>query len=152
PDLVRRQLADKGLLPEGWGGETIYCEVSALKKQGVTELLEMLALQAEVLELRANPKKASKGIVIEAKLDRNRGPMATVLVQEGTLKVGDLVVTGEHSGKVRAMLDDKGRQVAEAHPSMPVEILGLDGVPDAGESIHGVEDERAAKTLVEHRR
>src|SRR5262249_41375612 len=102
PDLVKRQLGDHALIPEAWGGDTIFVEVSALKKQGVEQLLEMLALQAEVLELKANPKKPAKGIVIEAKLDKNRGPMATVLVQEGTLKTGDLVVTGEHSGKVRA--------------------------------------------------
>jgi translation initiation factor IF-2 len=152
PDLVKRQLGDKGLISEAWGGDTIFVEVSALKKTGIDQLLEMLALQSEVLELKANPKKPAKGIVIEAKLDRNRGPMATVLVQEGTLKTGDLIVTGEHSGKIRAMLDDKGRQVSEAGPSIPVEVLGLDGVPEAGETLNAVEDEKAAKTLVEHRR
>jgi translation initiation factor IF-2 len=151
PDLVKRQLGDKGLIPEAWGGDTIFVEVSALKKTGVEQLLELLALQAEVLELKANPKKPAKGVVIEAKLDRNRGPMATVLVQEGTLRVGDLVVTGEQSGKVRAMLDDKGRQLSEAGPSVPVEILGLDGVPSAGEVVNAVEDEKAAKSLVDHR-
>jgi translation initiation factor IF-2 len=151
PDLVKRQLGDQGLIPESWGGDTIFQEVSALKKTGIDQLLEMLALQAEVLELKANPKKPAKGVVIEAKLDRNRGPMATVLVQEGTLKVGDLVVTGEQSGKIRAMLDDKGRQLSEAGPSVPVEILGLDGVPSAGEMLNAVEDEKAAKSLVDHR-
>jgi translation initiation factor IF-2 len=112
----------------------------------------MIGLQAELLELKANPSKAARGTVIEAKLDRNRGPMATVLVQDGTLKVGDTVVAGEHIGKVRAMLDDKGRTVAEAGPATPVEVLGLSGVPEAGETLNSVADEKQAKELVEHRR
>src|SRR5207244_8577612 len=136
---------------EQGGGETIYVDVSARTKQGVDTLLEMLALQSEVLELKANPNKNAKGIVIEAKLDRNRGPLATVLVQDGTLKAGDTVVAGEQIGKVRAMLDDKGRQLATALPSTPVEILGLSGVPNAGETFNSVGDEEAAKERVEHR-
>jgi translation initiation factor IF-2 len=152
PERVRQQLADHGLIPEAWGGETIYVDLSARTKQGVDQLLQMLALQAEVLELKANPNKAAKGTVVEAKLDRNRGPMATVLVQDGTLKVGDTVVAGEHIGKVRAMLDEKGRNLTEAGPSTPVEVLGLGGVPEAGEALNSVEDEKQAKELVEHRR
>src|SRR5439155_12651604 len=109
-------------------------------------------LQSELLELKANPNKLARGIVIEAKLDRNRGPMATVLVQEGTLRVGETVVAGEYIGKVRAMLDDKGRSLSEAGPSTPVEVLGLGGVPEAGEAINSVADEKQAKELIEHRR
>src|SRR5678815_784703 len=118
----------------------------------IRDRLQMLALQAEVLELKANPNEAAKGTVVEAKLDRNRGPMATVLVQDGTLKLGDTVVAGEHIGKVRAMLDEKGRNLTEAGPSTPVEVLGLGGVPEAGEALNSVEDEKQAKELVEHRR
>jgi translation initiation factor IF-2 len=151
-ERLRNQLAEKGLVPEAWGGETIFAEVSAKTRQGVPELLENLAVQAELLDLRANPNKAAKGTILEARLDRSRGPMASVIMQEGTLKVGDLVVTGEHLGKVRAMYDDRGRQIAQAGPSMPVEILGLGGVPEAGDLLHGVADERSAKALIEHRR
>jgi translation initiation factor IF-2 len=119
---------------------------------GIEQLLTMISLQAELLELKANPNKAARGTVIEAKLDRNRGPMATVLVQDGTLRIGDTVVAGEHIGKVRAMLDDKGRTLEEVGPSTPVEDLGLSGVPEAGESLNSVGDEKQAKELVEHRR
>jgi translation initiation factor IF-2 len=152
PDRVRQQLAEKGLNPEQWGGETIYVDVSARTKQGIDQLLQMIGLQADILELKANPNKLAKGTVVEAKLDRNRGPMATVLVQDGTLKLGDTVVAGEFIGKVRAMLDDKGRNLEEAGPSTPVEVLGLSGVPEAGESLNSVADEKQAKELVEHRR
>ena len=152
PDRVRQQLSDYGLVPEAWGGETIYVDMSARTRVGVDTLLEMLALQSEVLELRANPNKLSRGLVIEAKLDRNRGPVATVLVQDGTLKHGDTVVAGEQIGKVRAMLDDKGRNLSSAGPATPVEVLGLSGVPNAGETFNAVADEKAAKELVEHRR
>ncbi len=152
PERVRQQLADHGLNPEAWGGETIYVDVSARNKTGIDQLLQMLALQAEILELKANPNKLAKGTVIEAKLDRNRGPMATVLIQDGTLKLGDTVVAGEFIGKVRAMLDDKGRTLEEAGPSTPVEVLGLSGVPEAGEFLNAVADEKHAKELVEHRR
>jgi translation initiation factor IF-2 len=152
PDRVKQQLSEQGLIPEEWGGETMYVNVSAYTKVGIDKLLEAIQLQAQLLELKANPKKLAKGIVVEAKLDRNRGPMATILVQEGTLHVGDIVVAGEHVGKVRAMLNDKGSNVSEAGPATPVEVLGLDGVPDAGDVLNAVSDEKAAKTVVEHRR
>ncbi len=125
--------------------------VSAKTKEGIDKLLEMLALQAELLELKANPNKQAKGHVIEARLDRARGPISTILVEDGTLRLGDLVVAGEYSGKIRAMLGDKGQSLTEAGPSTPVEVLGLDGVPDAGEVFNVVTDEKAVKTLVEHR-
>ena len=152
PDIIRNKLSEHGLVSEEWGGETIYVNVSAKTKEGIDKLLEMLALQAEVLELKANPNSAAKGHVVEARLDRARGPISTILVEEGTLQVGELVVAGEFSGKIRAMLGDQGQTLAEAGPSTPVEVLGLDGVPDAGETFNVVEDERAAKSLVEHRR
>jgi translation initiation factor IF-2 len=152
PERIRQQLSEHGLIPEAWGGETIFVDVSARTKVGIDQLLQMIGLQAELLELKANPSKAARGIVIEAKLDRNRGPMATVLVQDGTLNLGDTVVAGEHIGKVRAMLDDKGRTVSEAGPATPVEVLGLSGVPEAGETLNAVADEKQAKELVEHRR
>ena len=152
PDIIRNKLSEHGLVSEEWGGETIYVNVSAKTKEGIDKLLEMLALQAEVLELKANPNRAAKGHVVEARLDRARGPISTILVEEGTLRVGELVVAGEFSGKIRAMLGDQGQTLAEAGPSTPVEVLGLDGVPDAGETFNVVEDERAAKSLVEHRR
>jgi len=151
PDQIRNKLSEHGLVSEEWGGDTIFVNVSAKTKEGVDKLLEMLALQAEVLELRANPNKAAKGHVVEARLDRARGPVSTILVEEGTLKLGDLLVAGEYSGKVRAMLGDKGQSVTEAGPSTPVEVLGVDGVPDAGELFNVVDDEKAAKSLVEHR-
>jgi translation initiation factor IF-2 len=152
PERVRQQLADHGLIPEEWGGDTIYVNVSALRGENIEKLLEQVAVTAEVLELRANPDKPASGLVIEARLDRNRGPMATVLIQEGTLRVGDVVVAGRTLGKVRALLDDRGQSVKEAGPSTPVEILGLDGVPEAGESVNVADDEKVAKTVVEHRR
>jgi translation initiation factor IF-2 len=151
PAMVRTRLMEQQLVAEEMGGETIFVEVSAKTKQGIDRLLEMLALQAEVLELKANPKKAAKGHVVEARLDRSRGAIATVLVEEGTLRCGDLVVAGEAYGKLRAMLGDKGQNISEAPPSTPVELLGLDGVPDAGEIFNVVTDEKAAKALVEHR-
>jgi translation initiation factor IF-2 len=152
PDRIRQQLSEHGLVAEQWGGDTIFVEVSARTKAGVPELLEMLAVQAEVLELKANPDKPARGTVIEARLDRNRGPISTVLVQDGTLKLGDTIIAGEQMGKVRAMLDDKGRTLSEAPPSTPVEILGLDGVPEAGEVLNAVVDEKSARSLIEHRR
>jgi translation initiation factor IF-2 len=152
PERIRQQLSEHGLIPEAWGGETIYVDVSARTKVGIEQLLQMIGLQSELLELKANPNKAAKGTVIEAKLDRNRGPMATVLVQDGTLHIGDTVVAGEHIGKVRAMLDDKGRTLESVGPSTPVEVLGLSGVPEAGETLNAVADEKQAKELVEHRR
>jgi len=152
PDMIRNKLNEHGLVAEEWGGDTIFCNVSAKTKQGVDKLLEMLAIQAEVLELKANPKKPAKGHVVEARLDRSRGSIATLLVEQGTLKIGDLIVAGEIAGKVRAMLNDKGQNLSEAGPSTPVEVLGLDGVPEAGEVFNCVTDEKAAKSLVENRR
>jgi len=152
PAMVRTRLMEHQLVAEELGGDTIFVEVSAKTKQGVDKLLEMLALQAEILELKANPKKAARGTVVEARLDRSRGAIATVLVKEGTLRIGDLVVVGETYGKLRAMLGDKGQTITEAPPSTPVEILGLDGVPEAGETFNVVGDEKSAKALVEHRR
>jgi len=152
PAAIKTKLMEQQLVAEEFGGDTIFVEVSAKTKQGIDKLLEMLALQAEVLELKANPKKPAKGAVVEARLDRGRGAISTVLVQEGTLRIGDLVVASESYGKIRAMLGDKGQNVTEAGPSTPVEILGLDGVPEAGESFNVVADEKSAKALVEHRR
>jgi translation initiation factor IF-2 len=152
PERVKQQLADHGLIPEEWGGDTIYVNVSALKGENIDKLLESIAVSAEVLELKANPDKPATGLVIEARLDRNRGPMATVLIQEGTLRLGDILVAGRTYGKVRAMLDDRGNFVEEAGPSTPVEILGLDGVPDAGDQVNAAEDDKVAKQVVEHRR
>ncbi|HET6284454.1 MAG TPA: translation initiation factor IF-2 [Polyangia bacterium] len=152
PDAIRNKLSEHGLVSEEWGGDTIFVNVSAKTKEGVDKLLEMLALQAEVLELKANPNRAAKGHVVEARLDRSRGPISTILVEEGTLRLGDLIVAGEFSGKLRAMLGDKGQSLTEAGPSTPVEVLGIDGVPDAGEIFNVVADEKATKTLIEHRR
>jgi translation initiation factor IF-2 len=152
PERVRQQLADHGLIPEEWGGDTLYINVSALKGEGMPELLEAIALTAELLELKANPRKPARGVIIEAKLDRNRGPMATVIIQEGQLNTGDTVVAGCFFGKVRAMLDDLGNQIKVAGPSTPIELLGLDGVPDAGEMLNVADDEKVAKQVVEHRR
>ncbi len=152
PDRVRQQLAEHGLIPEEWGGDTIYVNVSALTGENMDTLLESVALNAELMELEASADKQAVGTVIEAKLDKARGPMATVLVREGTLNVGDIVVAGEHMGKVRALLDDRGKNVKEAGPSTPVEVLGLDGVPEAGETLNATEDEKKAKQVVEYRR
>ncbi len=151
-ERVTRELANHGLAPEAWGGDTIVVPVSAKTKEGIPQLLEMLLLQADVLELTASTTRRARGTIIEAKLDRGRGPVATVLVQEGTLKVGDAFVCGLEYGKVRAMIDDRGRKVAESGPSMPVEILGLTGVPAAGDTFIAVADEAKARQVAEHRR
>jgi translation initiation factor IF-2 len=151
PDRVKRELAENGLTPEDWGGETIFVNVSAKQQQGIDELLEMVSLQAEVLELRANPDKLAFGHVIEAKIDTGRGPVATVLVQEGTLRNGDPVVCGIHFGKIRALLNDRGVQVESAGPSIPVEVLGLSGVPMAGDEMIALDDEKSAKQVSLHR-
>ena len=147
PERVKRELADQGLIPEQWGGHTIYVEVSAKKKIGIDALLEMILLQSEVLELRARPSAPAKGIIIEAKLDRGRGPVATVLVQDGTLRIGDIFVAGVQAGRIRALIDDTGRRVEEAGSSMAVEVIGLDGVPQAGDQLLVVTDERAARDV-----
>jgi translation initiation factor IF-2 len=151
PERVKRELAENGLTPEDWGGETIFTHVSAKQEQGIDELLELISLQSEVLELKANPDKLAFGHVVEAKIDTGRGPVATVLVQDGTLKNGDPVVCGVHFGKIRAMLDDKGALVESAGPSIPVEILGLSGVPVAGDEMIALDDERSARQVSMHR-
>jgi translation initiation factor IF-2 len=151
PDRVMRELSENGLTPEDWGGDTIFVHVSAKERQGIDELLEMISLQAEVLELKANADKLAYGHVVEAKIDSGRGPVATVLVQDGTLHNGDPVVCGIHFGKIRAMLDDRGVQVENAGPSIPVEILGLSGVPMAGDEFIVLDDEKRAKQVSEHR-
>ena len=151
PDRVKHALAEHNLIPEQWGGQTIFVEVSAKKKQNLDVLLEMILLQADVLELSADPKRLAKGTVVEAKLDRGRGPVATVLVQGGTLRVGDPFVVGSFSGKVRALLSDTGAKVTEAGPSMPVEVIGLPGVPAAGDPFVAVSDERVAREIAESR-
>jgi translation initiation factor IF-2 len=151
PDYVKQQLADYDLVPEEWGGQTIFVEISAKERIGIEELLEMLLLEAELLELSANPNKPARGTVAEAKLDKGRGPVATVLVQSGTLHVGDTFVAGRYYGKVRAMIDDRGHRVKNAPPSTPVEVLGFTGVPEAGDQFFAVGSERDAKTLSESR-
>jgi translation initiation factor IF-2 len=151
PERVQRELADAGLAPEDWGGDTIYVQVSAKENQGIDDLLEMVLLQAEMLELKANPDRPAMGHVVEAKLDSGRGPVATVLVQQGTLKINDPVVCGVHHGKVRALLNDVGIQVLAATPSMPVEIVGLSGVPNAGDELIALRDEKKAKQISAHR-
>ncbi len=151
PQRVRQALLEHGLVSEEFGGETICVDVSATKGTGVDKLLEMLALQAEVLELRANPKGAARGVVVEAELDRGRGPLATVLVREGTLRPGDAIVAGSVYGRVRSLIDAEGGPVKEAGPSTPVRIVGLSGVPLAGDELLVVKNEREAKQIVDHR-
>nr|WP_295370747.1 translation initiation factor IF-2 [uncultured Sphingosinicella sp.] len=151
PQRVREELLQHEIVVEDLGGDVQDVEVSALKKTNLDGLLEAINLQAELLELKANPKRAAEGTVIEAKLDKGRGPLATVLVQRGTLKVGDIFVVGAISGKVRAMIDDKGKQVKEAGPSVPVEVLGLSGVPSAGDTLTVVENDARAREVAEYR-
>ncbi len=151
PQRVRRELSEMGLVAEDWGGDVIMVDVSAKTGQGISELLEMLILQAELLELKANPDKPARGYNLEARLDKGRGPVATVLVQEGTLNTGDAFVCGVHAGKVRAMFDDRGRRVKSAGPSIPVEVQGLSGVPEAGDEFVVVESEKVARQIAEHR-
>ncbi|WP_456397381.1 translation initiation factor IF-2 [Desulfurobacterium sp.] len=151
PDRVKQELTQHGLIPEDWGGTTIMVPVSAKTGEGVDELLEMIALQAELMELKANPNKKARGVVLEAKLDKQRGPVATLLIQSGTLRIGDPIVAGLYSGKIRAMFDDKGKPVKEAGPSMAVEILGLEDVPLAGDKFYVVKDEKTARKIAEKR-
>ena len=151
PDRVLRELAELGLQAEEWGGDTIVVKVSAKTHQGLDELLELLALQSEVMELKANPNKPARGHIIEAKLDKGRGPVATVLIQEGTLHQGDNFVCGTFSGRVRALLNDQGKKVREAGPSIPVEVQGFAGVPDAGEEFAAVADEKVARRIADAR-
>ncbi|MBR5241852.1 MAG: translation initiation factor IF-2, partial [Clostridia bacterium] len=152
PDNVLNQLTQYELVPEEWGGDVICVPVSAHTKMGIDSLLESVLLVAEVKELKANPAKRARGIVIESKLDKGRGPVATVLVQNGTLHQSDYVIVGNAVGRVRAMIDDKGKTVKVAGPSVPVEIVGLDDVPQAGDELNAVENERMARELAEQRR
>ncbi|PYN04403.1 MAG: translation initiation factor IF-2, partial [Candidatus Rokuibacteriota bacterium] len=147
PDRVKRELANLELVPEDWGGQTIFVPTSAKKGTGIDQLLEMTALQSEILELKANPNRAAKGVIIESRLDRGRGPVATALIQNGTLKEGDAIVVGAHSGRIRALIDPTGKKVTSAGPSDPVEVLGLSGVPSAGDVIVAVSDERKARQI-----
>jgi translation initiation factor IF-2 len=151
PDRVRNALSEHGLISEAWGGDTIMVEVSAKQKTGLDQLLEMILLQAEVLELKADPHQLAKGAVVEAKLERGRGPVATVLVQSGTLHAGDAFVVGAFSGKVRALISHTGTKVQQAGPSVPVEVIGLPGVPSAGDVFQAVKDERIAREIAEDR-
>ena len=148
-EKVKQELAEYELIPEDWGGSTIFVPVSAHTKEGITDLLEMVLLTADVMELKANPNRKGRGLVIEAELDKGKGPVATVLVQKGTLRVGETIAAGACYGKIRAMMDDKGRRVKEAGPSMPVEILGLNDVPQAGEVFVATENEKEARNFAE---
>ncbi len=151
PDRVKQQLTEYGLVSEEWGGDTIFVPVSAIKRQGLDHLLEMVLLVADMAELKANPDRAAKGVVIEAELDKGRGPVATVLVQKGTLRVGDSLVVGHTHGKVRAMMDFRGQRIKEAGPSVPVQVLGLVDVPVAGEIFQVAEDDRLARDVADRR-
>ncbi|MBU1150519.1 MAG: translation initiation factor IF-2 [Proteobacteria bacterium] len=150
PGKIRQALTEYNLLSEEWGGETIFCEVSAKKKKGIEELLEMILLQADVMELKADPDRSARGVIIEAKLDRGRGPVATVLIQEGTLREGDAFVSKTEFGRVRAMIDDQGRRISEAGPAMPVEVIGFSRVPQVSTEFICVEDEKKARSIGEY--
>jgi translation initiation factor IF-2 len=150
PMKVRQQLADKGLTPDDWGGDTIFVDVSALTKQGIDKLLEMIVFQADLLELKANPSRRAKGNVIESGLEPG-GPTATVLVRKGTLRVGDIVICGPYYGKVRALINEEDKRLKEAGPSVAVKLLGMNGVPEAGLEFSAVENEKAARDLAEER-
>ena len=152
PERVKQQLTEYGLVSEEWGGDTICCPISAKTGMGVDNLLEMVVLTAEMRELKANPNRSAHGAVIEARLDKGRGPVATLLVQNGTLHQGDVIIAGTAVGRVRAMTDARGKKLAEAGPSVPVEIIGMGEVPGAGDEFHAVADERMARELVEQRK
>jgi translation initiation factor IF-2 len=147
PSKVKNELAEHGIIPEDWGGKNIFVEVSAKKRLGMEHLLEMILLQAEVMELRANPDKKARGTIIEAKLDRGRGPIATVLVQSGTLNIGEAFLAGVHAGKVRALIDDTGKRISKGGPATPVEVIGFQEVPSAGDIFTVVEDEKRARQI-----
>ena len=151
-DLVKQQLADAGLVIEEWGGNTVCAQISAKEKMGISELLESVLLVAEMEELRASPSQPAAGVVIEAEMDKTRGPLATVLIQTGTLKLGDTIVVGNTWGRVRAMFNDVGKRIQKAEPAAPVEVLGLNGVPQVGDTLTAVADERQAQTLIEKRK
>ena len=152
PERIKQQLTEYDIVPEEWGGETIVCPISAKTGMGIDNLLENLVILAEVQELKANPNRAAKGAVIEARLDKGRGPIMTVLVQNGTLKLGDIIIAGTAVGRVRTMINDKGMRITEAGPSVPVEISGMSEVPSAGDTFNAVADERMARELVEERK
>ena len=152
PDRIKQELTEYELVPEEWGGDTIYVNISAKFKQNIEELLEMVLLVSDMKELKANPDRKAKGTVIEAQLDKGRGPVATVLVQNGTLRVGDVIIAGTSVGHVRAMVDDRGNRIKKAGPSVPVEILGLNEVPDGGDSFYVVSDEKLARDVVAQRK
>ncbi|OGP87376.1 MAG: translation initiation factor IF-2, partial [Deltaproteobacteria bacterium RBG_19FT_COMBO_43_11] len=149
-DKIRQSLNEHGLLSEQWGGETIFCEVSAKKKKGIEALLEMILLQADVMELKADPDRPARGVIIESKLDRGRGPIATVLIQEGTLKESDSFISKTEYGRVRALINDQGQRVKEVGPSMPVEVIGFSSVPQIGAEFFGIEDEKKARNIAEY--
>jgi translation initiation factor IF-2 len=151
PDRVTQELSQFNIMPEAWGGDTLFVQTSAIKQTGIDELLETILLQAEVLELKANPKRDAQGIVVESRLDKGRGPVATILVQQGTLKKGDFLVVGEQVGKVRAMTDHTGKQLKVAGPSSAVEIIGLEGTPEAGDQFNAVESMENARDVADHR-
>jgi translation initiation factor IF-2 len=151
PDRVKQQLSDRGLMPEEWGGTTVFVNVSAKKKQNLPQLLEMILLVADLQELKANPKKPAVGTVLEARLDKGRGPVATILIQDGTLAVGDTVVAGAVTGKVRALVDDQSRRIKDAGPSTPVEVIGLGALPEPGDQLLGVTDSLKAQSIVAFR-
>lgn len=151
PDRVKQQIAELGLMPEEWGGDTIFVPVSAKQHTGLGDLLEAILLVAEVQDLKADPNTPAKGVAIESKLDKGRGPVATIIVQQGTLKQGDIVVAGEAYGRIKALLDDKGNRVYKATPATPVEVIGLSAVPDAGEKMEVVKDERTARQIAMER-
>ncbi len=151
PDRIRQQLSDHGLIPEEWGGTTLFANVSAKRRVGINELLELVLLQADILELKSNPTKFARGTVLESRLEKGRGPVATVLVLDGTLKVGDAIVTGSHYGRVRALINFKGKRLDEAPPGTPAEIQGLTGLPDAGQKFAVLKDERTARQIALHR-
>jgi len=152
PERIKQELTEHEILPEEWGGDTIFVNISAKKKQNIDNLLEMVLLLADMKELKSNPKKQAKGVIIEAKLDKTKGPIATMLVQRGTLDTGDTIIVGSTIGRIRTMTDDKGKVVKKAGPSTPVEITGLTSVPEAGEIFYEVKDEKTAKHLIENRK
>jgi len=147
PETVKKQLADKGLVPEEWGGDTLYASVSAKLGEGVEELLDLILLQAEVLDLKANPKKRGKGYILESRVEKGRGPVAVAVVRDGSLKVGDVIVAGPIAGRVRAMFDSRGRKLSEAGPSTPVEVVGLEALPEAGDLLEVMPEEKTARQI-----
>ena len=151
-EKIKQELTEHGLVTEEWGGDTIMVPVSAITKEGLDSLLEMINLVAEVQELKANPDRLAKGTIVEAKLDKGRGPVATVLVSNGTLKVSDMIVAGTAYGRVRAMMDDMGKNVEKAGPSMPVEVVGFSEVPVAGDIMHAVKEDKLTKQVAEERK